>query len=109
MARWTPLQFGVVQPRDRRKSLSIDLRDFALEKIQHAIVTEFGIFLQVVQSVLLRAEAIHQVKGGFSRVLFAPQLQDLARNEIQKCVVRSEEHTSELQSLAYLVCRLLLE
>src|SRR2546423_10753606 len=25
------------------------------------------------------------------------------------CRVRSEEHTSELQSLAYLVCRLLLE
>src|SRR5687767_15457549 len=25
------------------------------------------------------------------------------------CKVRSEEHTSELQSLAYLVCRLLLE
>src|SRR2546425_8188074 len=25
------------------------------------------------------------------------------------CLVRSEEHTSELQSLAYLVCRLLLE
>src|SRR2546425_2297835 len=25
------------------------------------------------------------------------------------CYVRSEEHTSELQSLAYLVCRLLLE
>src|SRR5205823_13339839 len=25
------------------------------------------------------------------------------------CAVRSEEHTSELQSLAYLVCRLLLE
>src|SRR2546425_6017195 len=29
---------------------------------------------------------------------------DLAQN-----LVRSEEHTSELQSLAYLVCRLLLE
>src|SRR2546425_6893672 len=26
-----------------------------------------------------------------------------------KCSCRSEEHTSELQSLAYLVCRLLLE
>src|SRR2546423_10266419 len=25
------------------------------------------------------------------------------------CTIRSEEHTSELQSLAYLVCRLLLE
>src|SRR2546423_4867525 len=27
----------------------------------------------------------------------------------QRCAIRSEEHTSELQSLAYLVCRLLLE
>src|SRR2546425_2323710 len=26
-----------------------------------------------------------------------------------QCLARSEEHTSELQSLAYLVCRLLLE
>src|SRR5687767_15647753 len=28
---------------------------------------------------------------------------------IRYCSLRSEEHTSELQSLAYLVCRLLLE
>src|SRR5687767_15671767 len=28
---------------------------------------------------------------------------------LQRAVERSEEHTSELQSLAYLVCRLLLE
>src|SRR5205823_13739287 len=33
-------------------------------------------------------------------------LQDLANFRVG---VRSEEHTSELQSLAYLVCRLLLE
>src|SRR2546425_7682125 len=31
------------------------------------------------------------------------------RNRLKQDVVRSEEHTSELQSLAYLVCRLLLE
>src|SRR5229473_3845829 len=31
-----------------------------------------------------------------------------ARDDLPSCV-RSEEHTSELQSLAYLVCRLLLE
>src|SRR2546423_6266708 len=30
-------------------------------------------------------------------------------NHCQHGLVRSEEHTSELQSLAYLVCRLLLE
>ena len=29
--------------------------------------------------------------------------------ELGKKDIRSEEHTSELQSLAYLVCRLLLE
>src|SRR3989441_5545087 len=39
---------------------------------------------------------------------------DAARREVAeetglKDLVRSEEHTSELQSLAYLVCRLLLE
>src|SRR2546425_3844144 len=28
---------------------------------------------------------------------------------VRACKTRSEEHTSELQSLAYLVCRLLLE
>src|SRR2546423_10991832 len=36
---------------------------------------------------------------------------DLGRNmrELAQTPARSEEHTSELQSLAYLVCRLLLE
>src|SRR5947199_1863481 len=29
--------------------------------------------------------------------------------QIQNCALRSEEHTSELQSLRHLVCRLLLE
>src|SRR2546425_2751693 len=33
----------------------------------------------------------------------------IGRREAAECHQRSEEHTSELQSLAYLVCRLLLE
>src|SRR2546425_11338361 len=33
----------------------------------------------------------------------------VARHRAQRAERRSEEHTSELQSLAYLVCRLLLE
>src|SRR2546425_4995016 len=32
-----------------------------------------------------------------------------SRSDSDRTMVRSEEHTSELQSLAYLVCRLLLE
>src|SRR2546425_2715945 len=45
-----------------------------------------------------------------------PRRASVARNEIVRFLpsaenkaARSEEHTSELQSLAYLVCRLLLE
>src|SRR2546425_5899808 len=33
----------------------------------------------------------------------------VVRDAVHRHAVRSEEHTSELQSLAYLVCRLLLE
>src|SRR2546423_10112804 len=36
-------------------------------------------------------------------------VQDENRRLLLSSVLRSEEHTSELQSLAYLVCRLLLE
>src|SRR2546425_7654913 len=47
-------------------------------------------------------------KGEFRRkpVRILSATRDLGPRRI---VVRSEEHTSELQSLAYLVCRLLLE
>src|SRR6266404_8130381 len=38
-----------------------------------------------------------------------PHWQIQKRHEIRDHERRSEEHTSELQSLAYLVCRLLLE
>src|SRR2546425_3602418 len=34
---------------------------------------------------------------------------ELVRSKLTEKSIRSEEHTSELQSLAYLVCRLLLE
>src|SRR5205823_13924311 len=43
------------------------------------------------------------VNGAGGRFLARARLSDAAGD------VRSEEHTSELQSLAYLVCRLLLE
>src|SRR5687767_15412477 len=39
----------------------------------------------------------------------AKQRMTVARGRTELGVIRSEEHTSELQSLAYLVCRLLLE
>src|SRR2546425_10563960 len=44
-----------------------------------------------------------------SLAVIAQRLPAVAVRIRPEAVVRSEEHTSELQSLAYLVCRLLLE
>src|SRR2546423_8091181 len=38
-----------------------------------------------------------------------PPVPQHSQGSLDSTLVRSEEHTSELQSLAYLVCRLLLE
>src|SRR2546425_12799426 len=53
-----------------------------------------------------------KVSGTFGkRVIIPPGASEAVRYElaISDMHMRSEEHTSELQSLAYLVCRLLLE
>src|SRR2546425_7351867 len=43
------------------------------------------------------------------RIAVLAKLEPLSAAETARYIERSEEHTSELQSLAYLVCRLLLE
>src|SRR2546425_9491958 len=52
------------------------------------------------------AEHGHQHDGGERQALLRPPA-TLRGKQVHR--QRSEEHTSELQSLAYLVCRLLLE
>src|SRR5205823_15015103 len=59
----------------------------------------------------IEPDAIEPLRGrGEGAATLRPRL--CAGGVVELCVaaaVRSEEHTSELQSLAYLVCRLLLE
>src|SRR2546425_8052900 len=43
------------------------------------------------------------------QVALDPKTNEFLGGDIRQQTERSEEHTSELQSLAYLVCRLLLE
>src|SRR5258707_6745446 len=50
-----------------------------------------------------------QVLHGFSMTRPAPWHEAQVRSMVKKPCWRSEEHTSELQSRQYLVCRLLLE
>src|SRR6266404_6579937 len=60
-----------------------------------------------------RSDQWRPVGTGCSGRWFGPDLRSLsalrASIRLQRLPVRSEEHSSELQSLAYLVCRLLLE
>src|SRR2546425_8013295 len=60
------------------------------------------------------AERDHEVRPGIGRLVVGLAIEVLVLEEQHGVVTpnrrtRSEEHTSELQSLAYLVCRLLLE
>src|SRR2546423_8549311 len=58
--------------------------------------------------VLLSSSTLVPLVGiGYTLIGFG--LLGLATGEMDRRARRSEEHTSELQSLAYLVCRLLLE
>src|SRR5258705_5354050 len=49
------------------------------------------------------------VKFGAYQIQETHTRNDFDSNAILHCALRSEEHTSELQSLRHLVCRLLLE
>src|SRR5262249_60012109 len=69
----------------------------------HAVVPGGGWRLR---DAALRRRALHRHDRGLHR---AAVLAPLRLADGQRHVVRSEEHTSELQSLTNLVCRLLLE
>src|SRR2546425_4462509 len=49
------------------------------------------------------------MSGSVTTAISPRALSFTSRITASMCATRSEEHTSELQSLAYLVCRLLLE
>src|SRR2546425_9279516 len=73
--------------------------------LQHAI--DEGVLTQNVARFYL-ALNLHSYDQQYEKALaiISPLLQKYPSNPLFQ---RSEEHTSELQSLAYLVCRLLLE
>src|SRR6266404_4961977 len=64
----------------------------------------FGVSISQVSLLINTIFASFLVSGSVSWLYYADRLMEFPAG-----VLRSEEHTSELQSLAYLVCRLLLE
>src|SRR2546425_6566772 len=86
----------------------------AVEQRQHALLRFGERGLADREPVLVDGE--DQVERGDLLLDQAPLVdaarafeQQRLRVDVDEEVLRSEEHTSELQSLAYLVCRLLLE
>src|SRR2546425_8398067 len=64
--------------------------------------------LPIYISVAVTDKFLEAFKAGTKYDLVNPRNNQVA-GQLDAREVRSEEHTSELQSLAYLVCRLLLE
>src|SRR3712207_8934453 len=55
------------------------------------------------------AELEEIVKGRYTKETIIEEIKEKTEPTVQTQPMRSEEHTSELQSRQYLVCRLLLE
>src|SRR2546425_8506609 len=71
---------------------------------EEPLMPDVSIYCQVHQPYRLRRFRVFDVGRGHDYFDHAAN-----RSIVQRVAARSEEHTSELQSLAYLVCRLLLE
>src|SRR3989441_5727685 len=86
---------AVTQVVEDRRHLAFQRREFPLDVLEHALPGG-ALDFREQQCEPARADG---ARRRLERVRGAPDRQSM----------RSEEHTSELQSLAYLVCRLLLE
>src|SRR5258707_4114433 len=98
----------MVVNRQRSQGSFVGLRDRAAGVFTHPHLA----LLQpdVGGRVLSRTWCCEQVVGVNERLLVMTKLSGLMRGKlVPRNGERSEEHTSELQSRQYLVCRLLLE
>src|SRR2546425_6028787 len=99
--------FGVLPLVDAYAAIDFDVLVFLLGLMLIVGYLEVGKFFEFsAEWILQRARTPERLLFGV--VVGGGLLSALFVNDTI-CLVRSEEHTSELQSLAYLVCRLLLE
>src|SRR3989441_2347213 len=90
--------------RSEMKKIEAIIKPFKLDDVKEAL-TELG----VVGMTVTEVRGFGRQKGHTELYRGSEYTVDFLPKVKIEVVVRSEEHTSELQSLAYLVCRLLLE
>src|SRR5439155_12604702 len=98
-------------PRTSTRTRSSDLK--ASDTTRHAsgMIVAAG-FVSRITFEPIRASASRSSGSSWrfvKKIDDADVRRSTARNEVERAEVRSEEHTSELQSRGHLVCRLLLE
>src|SRR5205823_6106998 len=90
-------------------------RDHRFDAVILAAARRYGVEPALVKAVVWRESWFNPEARGSRQELGLMQIRGAAAQEwaqsekLKTFSPRSEEHTSELQSLAYLVCRLLLE
>src|SRR5205823_13650239 len=77
-------------------------------RLGHETESSFGLHVRLLPGGDRRAPLLDRVVTQHAPKRFRERLR-LGPADVATACARSEEHTSELQSLAYLVCRLLLE
>src|SRR3712207_6933521 len=95
----------ILHPKDK-----ITLKSKVLDEQNNVIPSQEVIFMSSNEKVATIDEKTGEVTAiGNGTVILTAQLKD--NKDVKESVktTRSEEHTSELQSRQYLVCRLLLE
>src|SRR5687767_6426808 len=100
----------------REREVLDELLPDAFATVREASVRSTGMRhfdVQLIGGLVLHEGKIAEMRTGEGKTLVATLPAYLnaltGRGGVHVITVRSEEHTSELQSLAYLVCRLLLE
>src|SRR3712207_3453105 len=107
--RTAPTDFQV--PRITHEEVDADHGIFVIEPLDRGFGYTFGNSLRRVLLSSLEGAAVTSVKieGVAHEFTTLPGVREDVMDIILNLKGRSEEHTSELQSRQYLVCRLLLE
>src|SRR2546422_5845464 len=73
------------------------------------VMTAFELFPRRVRNIFICSDVVFWASSRITKELLSVRPRMKARGAIEIAPLRSEEHTSELQSRLHLVCRLLLE